>query len=136
MKASEFKIVAVAALLLYPVIAQGHPGRVDKNGGHVNTQTGEYHKHQHKEPVKSCGTVTHVLDGDTFDIDLGNNIITRVRLQRTNAPELDTEEGQAAKAELAKRIEGKKICIEHTNTHDKYGRLLATLAKREDGSNH
>jgi endonuclease YncB( thermonuclease family) len=84
------RLIIIPLLVLCPVIASAHPGKVDKDGGHTNRKTGEYHKHQKKEPVKSCGTVTRVVDGDTFDIKIGG-IIQRVRLRRTNAPEVGTK---------------------------------------------
>lgn len=41
------KLMSLLALMLFLVstVAVAHPGRTDKNGGHKNRKTGQYHKH-------------------------------------------------------------------------------------------
>lgn len=42
----KFKILAVLILaFVLPVAVFAHPGNTDKNGGHTNSKTGEYHYH-------------------------------------------------------------------------------------------
>ena len=71
--------------------------------------------------------VKRVIDGDT--IILTNN--ERIRFERIDAPELETECGQLAKQELKILIENKKILITRTGT-DRYGRTLATIKTFND----
>jgi len=81
--------------------------------------------------------VYRVIDGDTVIIhDVG-----RVRLAEVDAPELDTPEGQAARDELAARIEGRPVRVEFVRrkkaspagpvgsvVFDRYGRILAKIS--------
>lgn len=76
--------------------------------------------------------VTRVVDGDTFRarIQVGFGIVVeqRVRLKRIDAPEIQTEEGRAAKALLEKilaRDHGKIIL--QTFGMDQHGRSLANV---------
>lgn len=42
----KFKILAVLILaFVLPAAVFAHPGNTDKNGGHTNSKTGEYHYH-------------------------------------------------------------------------------------------
>lgn len=80
------------------------------------------------------GTITRVLDGDTFDmsIDIGFNINTkdRIRLFGVNAPELKTPEGIKAKQFLEELIAQKGPEIVFYSIKDKretFGRYLALV---------
>lgn len=77
-----------------------------------------------------------VIDGDT--VVLAN--VGRLRFAKVNAAELGTAEGEAAKAELVSRIEGKMVRVEfvrrkHASSagpagsvcHDRYGRALGKV---------
>ena len=105
-------IVLSVLLVLLPACIQ--PGLVD----------GWYHVHR-------------VVDGDT--IILAN--VGRLRLQGIDTPELDTPAGIAARDELAAQIEGKAVRIRFARRkrtsgngpagsvcHDRYGRLLGSVA--------
>lgn len=48
----KFLLFVFALILISSLTCSAHPGRTDKNGGHVNKATGEYHYHN------SDGTVT------------------------------------------------------------------------------
>lgn len=68
-------------------------------------------------------TVTHVVDGDTFDVENG----ARIRMIGIDAPELNTEFwGKQARMSLKYKIEGEKVCLKISsfNKVDKYHRLL------------
>ena len=81
------------------------------------------------------GPVSHVVDGDTFDISvthLGKNNkfnygnTERIRIIGINTPELNTSAGLLAKANLEKKIKGKEIrCKVHSR--DVYNRLVGDI---------
>jgi micrococcal nuclease len=84
--------------------------------------------------------VTHIVDGDTIDvdIDLGFDISfhSRVRLAGIDTPESRTRDlkekalGLESKEYLKKRLEAAKnivIRTEKVNSSEKYGRILAWL---------
>ena len=67
--------------------------------------------------------VTRVIDGDTFEIEIGE----KVRLIGINAPELTDIFGQESKQFLTNLIEGKTIELQQdraSNERDRYSRLL------------
>lgn len=77
-------------------------------------------------------TVTSVVDGDTFeaDVDLGFGLTARqtFRLHSVDAPEVDTEEGIAAKRFVVLQLmksEGRVIL--KVTALDKYGRYVADV---------
>jgi endonuclease YncB( thermonuclease family) len=75
-----------------------------------------------------------VVDGDTIivDIDLGLGIWSRkvrLRLIHLNTPEIDTEEGKAARAYLEAAIN--KQLLVSTKGKDKYGRWLADVTSTD-----
>jgi len=63
-----------------------------------------------------------VIDGDTFDTNTG----VRIRLQRVNAPSINTLEGQKAKKLLESLILLKIISYEIV-ARDTYGRAVAEV---------
>lgn len=90
-----------------------------------------------------AAVVEKVIDGDTahLAVDLGFSIKIRmpVRLYGINAPELhgvaDPKPGQAARAWLAERIEGKSVVIRtFKDKKEKYGRILAQVYLDPKGS--
>jgi micrococcal nuclease len=97
----------------------------------VQTATG-----QHKKGNASTlppGTVTHIVDGDTFDMVDSNHRIVRIRPIGIDAEELKNNAhgskgpfAKAAKAYLAKLIAHKKVRLKtDLRKFDKYGRFLA-----------
>ncbi len=71
------------------------------------------------------GIVTTVIDGDTIEVeDVG-----RVRFADINTPELDTEEGKAAKEYVKELCEGKEVYLDIDDFHiiDQYGRIVAEV---------
>jgi endonuclease YncB( thermonuclease family) len=77
--------------------------------------------------------VLSIIDGDTFDVQLEDGVIWRVRLLGVDAPELpkkgsdvSSSDGMEAKNFLIALIDKKKIELEFdTEKSDVYGRLLA-----------
>jgi hypothetical protein len=71
------------------------------------------------------GIVTTVIDGDTIEVeDVG-----RIRFADIDTPEIDTEEGKAAKEYVKGLCEGKKVYLDIDDIHiiDKYGRIVAVV---------
>lgn len=44
-------ILTLLAVAIFISSAGAHPGKTDKNGGHIDSKTGKYHTHK-KEDVK------------------------------------------------------------------------------------
>lgn len=75
--------------------------------------------------------VSAVVDGDTLDLirDAGADIFQhmRIRLDKINAPEMNTAEGRAAKAWLSEQIAksgGNIYVVTIKDKKEKYGRYL------------
>ena len=67
--------------------------------------------------------ITRIIDGDTFETELGE----KVRLVGINAPEIRDIYGEEAKEHLKGLVEGKivDLLLDHkSNDRDKYNRLL------------
>jgi len=86
------------------------------------------------------GTVTNVVDGDTFDINverIGNhnkyqyNNNERVRIENIDTPELPSSAGVRAKIDLERAVLGKYVKCD-IKARDKFGRLVShvTIAQR------
>jgi micrococcal nuclease len=73
--------------------------------------------------------VIRVIDGDTFDSEIG-----RVRLKGINAPEEKMFLYEESKDFLASKIENKTIWLEG-HSFDKYGRILAYVFYEEENVN-
>ena len=138
-------------LPIFPAMSSGHPGKLDRNGGHYNQTTGQYHCHQ-----KSCSVdepqrlsqqpenrqrlgsntqktiytgIASVIDADTIEIQK-----TRIRLYGIDAPEsrqlcYNAHQkpyhcGQQAALALADFI-GKKTVQCHSKSRDRYQRVIA-----------
>jgi len=76
-------------------------------------------------------TLVRVVDGDTLRLTLDLGFYLRredqsYRLLRINAPELNTDEGKAAKAALEAYLAGKSLLVQ-TQKADSFGRFLAEV---------
>ena len=98
-----------------------HSGRTDSDGCHAGSKP--YHCHNNKNSLVSDGkkilkgTITHVRDGDTFEV---NGI--PIRLAALDCPENDTKEGQIA-SQIAKKFKGANAACELTGAKT-YDRLV------------
>ncbi len=100
-----------------------HSGRTDANGCHAGSET--YHCHNIKINKQSeeknrflNGTITHVRDGDTFEVDG-----IPIRLAALDCPEKNTKEGLRA-FEIASQYKGETANCELTGSKS-YDRLVA-----------
>ena len=82
-----------------------------------------------------AGTVTNVVDGDTFDLrvyhqDPGNsrkyNDNERIRITDIDAPELQSSQGQRSKDALERKIKGKTVVC-YVQARDTFGRLVCEV---------
>ena len=119
------KFTILRTLLFILVIFSGellaHSGRTDSDGCHAGSKP--YHCHINKNsPVSDGkkilkGTITHVRDGDTFEV---NGI--PVRLAALDCPENNTKEGRTA-SRFAKKFKGANAVCELTGAKT-YDRLV------------
>ena len=98
-----------------------HSGRTDSDGCHAGSKP--YHCHNEKTSTMKTsktilkGTITHVRDGDTFEV---NDI--PIRLAALDCPENDTKEGRTA-SQIAKKFKGANAVCELTGAKT-YDRLV------------
>jgi len=70
-------------------------------------------------------TVVRVIDGDTFEVRIGQGSPVRVRVIGYDAPERDEPFGETATKFLKALIEGREVLLESdVQPIDKYGRRL------------
>jgi endonuclease YncB( thermonuclease family) len=87
--------------------------------------------------VEAWGTVTNIVDGDTFDlyVEGGDGRITssveRIRLADVDAPEMDTQEGMASKDMTSAILLNKRVSLDiddlSASGRDSYGRLICVV---------
>ena len=113
----------LATILAFGTQAGAHSGGLDKQGCHAGSKPYHCHKVQ-KSPPKSAadrkvisGTITHVRDGDTIEIDG-----IAIRLAALNCPENDTQKGKYA-TKVAKQFVGLQALCELTGAKT-YDRLV------------
>ena len=112
-----------SVLIFISVNGFGHSGSTDKNGCHAGSQP--YHCHNEKKAQSRSfdakeiitGTITHVRDGDTFEVDG-----VPIRLAALDCPEKNTQEGRFA-SKVAKRYKGSTAVCELTGATT-YNRLV------------
>ena len=123
MKYTSLLLTSLFVIMLAP-LAGSHSGGLNKQGCHAGSQP--YHCHRKtsssssKSPKSSSilsGTVTHVRDGDTVEVDG-----IAIRLAALNCPENKTQKGQYA-TRVAKQFEGSKMTCELTGAKT-YDRLV------------
>ena len=100
-----------------------HSGGLDKQGCHAGSKPYHCHKAQKSAPKAATdrkiisGTITHVRDGDTIEIDG-----IAIRLAALNCPENDTQKGKYA-TKVAKQFAGLQALCELTGAKT-YDRLV------------
>ena len=117
------RITSVLFFILLTTYAAAHSGGLNKKGCHAGSQP--YHCHRVQEAATSAysdqtvltGTVTHVRDGDTIEV---NNV--PIRLAALDCPERGTRDGDYASM-LAKQFQGLQATCELTGAKT-YDRLV------------
>ena len=114
----------IAILITLSTQAFAHSGGLNKQGSHAGSKP--YHCHRgpkaalqapSSSPSILSGTVTHVRDGDTIEV---NGIA--VRLSALDCPENSTQQGNKA-TKIAKQFQGSKAHCELTGAKS-YDRLV------------
>lgn len=114
-------VIAIINILSTQAVA--HSGGLNKQGCHAGSQPHHCHKSAKVEPLASSnstilsGTVTHVRDGDTIEV---NGVA--VRLSALGCPESNTRQGKQA-TKIAKQFEGSQAMCELTGAKS-YDRLV------------
>ena len=118
------RTILIALLTALAAQVAAHIGGLNKQGCHAGSQPYHCHKGQPTAPKAENtntkilhGTVTHVRDGDTIEV---NGIA--IRLSALNCPENGTQKGNYA-TEVAKQFTGLKAACELTGAKT-YDRLV------------
>ena len=117
------RVKLVALMLMIGSQAVAHSGGLDKQGCHAGSKPYHCHKAQKAGPEAAkdgtviSGTITHVRDGDTIEIDG-----IAIRLAALNCPENDTQKGKYA-TKVAKQFAGLQAICELTGAKT-YDRLV------------
>jgi len=118
------RTILIALLTALAAQVAAHSGGLNKQGCHAGSQPYHCHSDEPKAPkAKNTnietlhGTVTHVRDGDTIEV---NDIA--IRLSALNCPENSTQKGNYA-TEVAKQFAGLKAVCELTGAKT-YDRLV------------
>ena len=137
---------ALVGVMVFASMACAHPGKLDKNGGHYDKETGEYHYHKGPNALQSLeilrnkvykAKIERVVDGDTaivsFVFDDGSKYLKeRVRFLGVDTPETvhpnkpvqyyGKEASEFTKAQLTDKIVWLQTDV---NAKDRYDRMLA-----------
>ena len=145
-------ILSAILVLAMALTASAHPGKLDKNGGHVNKETGEYHYHKGPNALESLelrrntvykAKIERVVDGDTaiisFLFDDGSKYLKeRVRFLGVDTPETvhPTKPvqyyGKEASNFTKSQLEGETVWLQtDVGVKDRYDRMLAYVWLKE-----
>lgn len=147
-----FFMLALILVLAMSLTASAHPGKLDKNGGHMNHETGEYHYHKGPNALESLelrrntvykAKVERVVDGDTmivsFVFDDGSKYLKeRVRFLGVDTPETVHPNkpvqyyGKEASDFTKSQLTDKTVWLQtDVNPKDRYDRMLAYVWLKE-----
>ena len=145
-------ILAVVIVIALSSMSFAHPGKLDKNGGHTNKETGEYHYHKGPNALESLelrrntvykAHIERVVDGDTaivsFIFDDGSKYLKeRVRFLGVDTPETvhpnkpvqfyGKEASDFTKSQLTDKIVWLQTDV---GVRDRYDRMLAYVWLKE-----
>ena len=145
-------IIALILVLAMSLTASAHPGKLDKNGGHIDKETGEYHYHKGPNALESLelrrntiykAKVERVVDGDTmivsFVFDDGSKYLKeRVRFLGVDTPETVHPNkpvqynGKEASDFTKSQLTDKTVWLQtDVNPKDRYDRMLAYVWLKE-----
>lgn len=148
----SFFMLALILVLAMSLTASAHPGKLDKNGGHMNHETGEYHYHKGPNALESLelrrntvykAKVERVVDGDTmivsFVFDDGSKYLKeRVRFLGVDTPETVHPNkpvqyyGKEASDFTKSQLTDKTVWLQtDVNPKDRYDRMLAYVWLKE-----
>ena len=108
------RAILMALSTAFAAQVSAHSGGLNKQGCHAGSQPYHCHRAQEAAPSASSdqtvltGTVTHVRDGDTIEV---NNV--PIRLAALDCPERGTRDGDYASL-IAKQFQGQQATCELT----------------------
>jgi endonuclease YncB( thermonuclease family) len=117
------RAILMALSTAFAAQVSAHSGGLNKQGCHAGSQPYHCHRAQEAAPSASSdqtvltGTVTHVRDGDTIEV---NNV--PIRLAALDCPERGTRDGDYASL-IAKQFQGQQATCELTGAKT-YERLV------------
>ena len=117
------RAILIALSTAFAAQVAAHSGGLNKQGCHAGSQPYHCHRAQEAAPSASSGqkvltgTVTHVRDGDTIEV---NNV--PIRLAALDCPERGTRDGDYASL-IAKQFQGLQAKCELTGAKT-YDRLV------------
>jgi endonuclease YncB( thermonuclease family) len=117
------RAILIALSTAFAAQVAAHSGGLNKQGCHAGSQPYHCHRAQEAAPSASSdqtvltGTVTHVRDGDTIEV---NNV--PIRLAALDCPERGTRDGDYATV-IAKQFQGLQATCELTGAKT-YDRLV------------
>ena len=145
-------ILAIVLVLAMALAASAHPGKLDKNGGHYDKETGEYHYHKGPNALETLeirrntvykAKIERVVDGDTaivsFLFDDGKKYQKeRVRFLGVDTPETvhpnkpvqyyGKEASDFTKSQLTDKIVWLQTDV---GAYNRYNRMLAYVWLKE-----
>lgn len=145
-------ILAVLVVIALSSMAFAHPGKLDKNGGHYDKETGEYHYHKGPNALESLelrrntvykAKIERVVDGDTaivtFIFDDGSKYLKeRVRFLGVDTPETVHPNkpvqfyGKEASDFTKSQLTDKTVWLQtDVGARDRYDRMLAYVWLKE-----
>lgn len=151
MKKLKFVFAAVIVLTL-ALAASAHPGKLDKNGGHYDKDTGEYHYHKGPNALQSLeirrntvykAKVERVIDGDTMIVSFIFDDGSKYQKERVRFLGVDTPEtvhptkpvqyyGKEASNFTKKSLDGETVWLQtDVGVKDRYDRMLAYVWLKE-----
>ena len=120
---TAMRTIFIATLMTLAAQANAHSGGLDKNGCHAGSKPYHCHRAQAAAPQAVTegqvltGTITHVRDGDTIEVDG-----IPIRLAALDCPENGSAEGNQATV-VAKQLAGLEASCELTGDKT-YDRLV------------
>ncbi|MBQ3402282.1 MAG: thermonuclease family protein [Synergistaceae bacterium] len=145
-------ILAIVLVLAMALAASAHPGKLDKNGGHYDHETGEYHYHKGPNALESLelrrntvykAKVERVVDGDTMIVSFLFDDGSKYQKERVRFLGVDTPEtvhpnkpvqyyGKEASNFTKSQLEGATVWLQtDVSVKDRYDRMLAYVWLKE-----
>ena len=125
----EDKQIALAELI-HPLLLLIEPLAYLSIGNYIDSMKAQKDAHTavllHFESLWEwkTATVTYVIDGDTFKVDIFDE---SVRFEDIDCPEPDSDKGKAAKAYTESHLLGKEVELRVRKQLDDYGRRVAIV---------
>ena len=146
------KFLALLLVLVLATTALAHPGKLDKNGGHYDKETGEYHYHKGPNALETLeirrntvykAKIERVVDGDTAIVSFLFDDGKKYQKERVRFLGVDTPEtvhpnkpvqyyGKEASDFTKAQLTDKTVWLQtDVGVMDRYNRMLAYVWLKE-----